>query len=461
MPLIGPVGNLPIRTRLNMLIGTLLVLALAANIVAIVLNAGARIRAEDDSILRLTRQTIDRGLGELRTSRDPARELARLVDGFAGLRHVSVLLQPAGAPAIVPRLRQTTGEAAQVPDWFARAIITERSNVPVPVVVEGQRLGDIVIAANPWDEISEIWGAVTDTLLGGLVLIAAVFALTSLAVRQALGPVQRLGAALNLMESGDYEVRVATTGPPELADISAKLNALAAALKRTRSDNGRLAEQLISVGDQERRELARELHDEIGPYLFSIRAMTTAVMGEAGGLSSSAGQAIRRKGAVLLEQIDAVQQLNRRVLQRLRPPALAEIGLAGALDGLVGIWRENHPEVRIDLAVDLGALDLDQTAQLTVYRVVQEGVTNAFRHAGARQITIGVGAEVPARLTITVSDDGMGLDGEAKPGFGLSGMGERVWALGGTMEITNTPVGGARLVVTLPLGGARAAVGGD
>jgi two-component system, NarL family, sensor histidine kinase UhpB len=439
---------LSIQTRLNVLIGTLLVLALATNVLVIIWSAGPRIRAENDSILKLTRQTVDRALVEVQTSVDPARDIAALLDRLAHVRHARVYFVPSGSDmATVQRIPSDQ----HVPSWFARHIATDRPPMNVAVSVAGRALGQISIVSTPADEISEIWDAVTETATGGLVLIMAVFALTTLAVRRALQPIAELGAALATMQSGNYGVDVPTTGAPELADISGKVNALAATLARTRRDNSRLAEQMITLEDRERRELARELHDEFGPYLFAIRATLTSLLTRAAGSDSALATEVRTKGSAVLEHVSAVQQLNRRVLQRLRPPALAELGLAGALQGLVALASESHPDVEIVLDVHVETVVLPETMQLTVYRVVQEGITNALRHARARRVTVTVDTTSPGVLGVHVEDDGQGAADGLKAGFGLSGMRERVWALGGTLEMRNRPHGGLMLEVRLPL----------
>ena len=230
------------------------------------------------------------------------------------------------------------------------------------------------------------------------------------------------------------------------------MNDLASALGRTRDDNARLTEQIISLEDHERRELARELHDEFGPYLFAVRANLTSLMTDASADPSPAAVARAKKCTAALEQISALQQLNRRVLQRLRPPALDELGLDGALRGLIANWRENNPEVSISLENETTALGLDQTTELTVYRVVQEGLTNAFRHAQASHIGVAIQQASPERLVVKVADNGTGLAGGVKPGFGLSGMRDRVRALGGKIAMANNPEGGFALSVELPLG---------
>ncbi len=443
--------QLSIRARLNLLIGALLLLALAANVAVIIWSAGPRIRAEDDSIVRLTQQTVERALAELQTSNDPARDLAALLDRLSSVRHARVILEPP-AGAVNNSVARRFLAPNDFPAWFASLLYSTPATIRVPALYKGNALGTIVIASNPGDEIAEIWDAVVGTLTGGLALITAVFALTTLAVRQALMPMQNLGSALRLMQGGNYKVELAKTGPPELAEISGTLNDLAAALGRTRDDNARLTEQIISLEDHERRELARELHDEFGPYLFAVRANLTSLMTDASADPSPAAVARAQKCAAALEQISALQQLNRRVLQRLRPPALDELGLDGALRGLIANWRENNPEVSISLENETTALGLDQTTELTVYRVVQEGLTNAFRHAQASHIGVAIQQASPERLVVKVADNGTGLAGGVKPGFGLSGMRDRVRALGGKIAMANNPEGGFALSVELPLG---------
>ena len=444
--------SLSIETRLNLLIGALLVLALAGNVLAIIWSAGPRIGAENASILRLTRQTVERSLSGIGNSADPARDIANLLDRLTDIRHARVMFEPLTPGFARASIEPPEGLSGGVPHWFAALVSTERPPVRIPVNTADKRLGTLVIAPNPGDEIAEIWAAVTETATTGLALIAAVFALTTLAVRQALMPIHNLGRALSAMQGGNYGVELATTGPPELAGISGKVNDLAEALTRTTRENSRLTGEIISIEDRERRELARELHDEFGPYLFAIRANITALQAIAGRAGTPPDKpALAAKCEAALDQIGALQQVNRRVLQRLRPPALAELGLDGALRGLVAQWRENHPSVTIALDTVLPPSPLDETAQLTVYRVVQEGLTNAFRHANASHIAVGVECGTNGTLHLSVQDDGTGLTEGSRPGFGLSGMEERVWALGGTMKVTNSPTGGLRLDVELPV----------
>ena len=252
------------------------------------------------------------------------------------------------------------------------------------------------------------------------------------------------------IEAGSYATRVEPGGAPELAAICAKLNHLAATLGDAVEDKRQLAERAVSLQDVERKEIARELHDEFGPYLFALRAHASSLMRIADVRVPDTG-ALRKHGSAILEQVNALQQFNRRVLEKLRPVGLAEFGLREALGALLRLWQESHPGVVIEMMVSPAVGATGETAELTIYRIIQEALTNVFRHARATRVDIavepaGAGPTQSAALEaeaikVSVRDNGAGLPTDHKQGFGMIGMHERVWALGGTMTVASTGQG--------------------
>src|SRR6185437_15907597 len=120
----------------------------------------------------------------------------------------------------------------------------------------------------------------------------------------------------------------------EISEICDKLNHLANALGNAVEEKQRLAERVVSLQDVERKEIARELHDEFGPYLFALRAHATSLMRMADAAKPDVA-GLRKHGAAMLEQVNALRQFNRRVLDKLRPAGLSELGLSEALAALV------------------------------------------------------------------------------------------------------------------------------
>jgi two-component system sensor histidine kinase UhpB len=266
-------------------------------------------------------------------------------------------------------------------------------------------------------------------------------------VTRTLAPVSALAEGLARLEQGERSLRVARGGSPELVAIADGIHALAESLARLDEEHHRLLRRMIHVQEDERRDIARDLHDEIGPFLFAIRAGVGALRRKA------ASNGFEPDCARIDAQIAALQQVNRRVLARLRPAALEELGLAGGLAVLAAGWRESHPLVEVTLEV--AAPPLDEETALAAYRIAQEGLTNALRHSGANhvtiQVTISAAVETPDQLRIRVTDDGRGLKAGWREGLGLRGMSERVGALGGRLTLREDGPSGAVLEAWLPL----------
>jgi two-component system sensor histidine kinase UhpB len=250
---------------------------------------------------------------------------------------------------------------------------------------------------------------------------------------------------MSAIEAGRYDTRVRPSGSPELAAICGKLNHLASVLETTVEDKRRLAERVVSLQDAESKEIARDLHDEFGPYLFALRAHAASLTRLA-DVPEPDLDALRKHINAMSDQVNALQQSNRRVLERLRPVGLAELGLADALAALMRLWRETYPDVVIETSISPQLDARGETADLTIYRIIQEALTNVFRHARATRVDIRVepaatqsaGAAGTEAIMVSVSDNGAGLPADHRQGFGMLGMRERVLALGGSMTVAST-----------------------
>ena len=448
-----------IRFRLNALFMALLSIALISFLLAMFVSAGPRIHAENDSIMRLAKEFVETTIESLQGAPDPGKRLEVLLDGLKDLRHVRIYRagdREAEASAAAPA-------GGEVPAWLSR-LADPPPVLEIPVSVNGQDFGKLVIAPRADHEAAEIWESiVTVTVVGGSLAIATLL-LMSLLIGHLLKPIRMVGDALMVLDSGRYDVIVPETGPPEISDICRKLNRFAATLEGTISENRRLAERIICVQDEERKGLARELHDELGPYLFAIRAAVTALKTEL-ELGGSDRAMLLETCNALVAPTEMIQRVNGRVLQKLRPMGLEEFGLRAKLASLVALLQQSHTDVTIGLHVSEALPQRDETSNLTIYRVIQEGLTNALKHSNASVIDISVQSadmrDAPAVLKeqsrpvirVTVTDDGKGLPAEIKPSYGIAGMTERVWATGGEMKMTNRPGGGVKLDAWVPVTG--------
>jgi two-component system sensor histidine kinase UhpB len=232
---------------------------------------------------------------------------------------------------------------------------------------------------------------------------------------------------------------------------------MAARLAEADAMNRRLNEQLLTLQDQERSELARDLHDEVSPFLFAInidaaaasRRLEEGRAAEAGGHIQSIAEAVRH-----------MQRQVRQMLGRLRPIGLAEFGLREAIENLVAFWRRRRPDLRYQVEICADCEDLDELVGTTVCRVVQEALSNAVRHAEAALVTISIDRRHEAledhdEIRVVVADDGQGIREPNRLGYGLIGVRERVSAVGGRLTFSNRSENGFQVTATLPCAPAQ------
>lgn len=436
--------RLSLRARLNMLLAAVLLLGLVVNVARLLFEAGPRIQAEDQSVVRLARQFIETSAAGLNDMPDAEMRLDRIVEDINRLRHVSVRRGNADLQAAS---REKVNRGSSAPGWFMALIHPEQMSTSVPVTLNGKP-GSVVITSHPDDEIDEIWDGIVTQFEVGSAIVVALLLVTMGVVSRALQPIQKLGEAMARIESGAYATRVQPSGPPELAAICEKLNHLAATLGEAMEERRLLAERIVSLQDMERKEIARELHDEFGPYHFALRAHADALMRIA-ATAPGDPDALLKHGRAMLEQVGALQQSNRRVLDRLRPVGLTELGLGQALQVLVRLWCEAHPDVTIETDISPALPALGEMVDLTIYRIVQEGMTNVFRHACATRVSVKIeqlarsaaATAMPEQvIVVQIRDNGKGLR-DRKQGLGLVGMRERVMALGGSISVESAGEG--------------------
>jgi two-component system sensor histidine kinase UhpB len=219
------------------------------------------------------------------------------------------------------------------------------------------------------------------------------------------------------------------SGPPEIRRSSEEANELVRTLAKLSQDNRSLLRKIVSLQDDERRDMARDLHDELGPLLFGIRANAVALQDK-----------VAQEGPLgvyvnaVIKSVEALQETNTRILDRLRPLHIQELGLQKSIDALLLSTQTQAPDLQLISLIDSHLNDIDGLLSLTVYRVIQEALTNVLRHSNASTLSVEV-AIADQHLTANISDDGVGFEPGQLFGRGLTGMQERVRALSGTFEL--------------------------
>ncbi|RZA32753.1 MAG: PAS domain S-box protein [Lysobacteraceae bacterium] len=221
-------------------------------------------------------------------------------------------------------------------------------------------------------------------------------------------------------------------------------------LARSHDQLRQLSSALQTIREEERTHIARELHDDLGQLLASLRMDLTLVQGN-NQLPEPSQRLIEGMETNLLMAIASL----RRIATNLRPRALDEGGLYFALQGLRDEFVERHGIV-CSLLADEAELRLDDSASTAVFRIVQEALTNIARHAGATRVVLNLDRG-KHELLVSIRDDGRGIraeDMEKKESLGLIGMRERVWAMHGEITISSDAVSGTCIDIVLPLEGS-------
>jgi two-component system sensor histidine kinase UhpB len=394
-------------------------------------------------------------------------QLRHIVAAFDGDRHLqAALLGPDGTVLAI----SAPGTGRLPPAWFLR--VAAPSLATAMLTVRGvPGVAALRLAAAPASEVGERWTELSERMAGFAMFFAAAALLCSVTVASSLRPLTSLAQALARVEHGDLGADLAQAGPPEIAALASAFNRMATALRAAERQNNRLSQQILTVAEEERAEIARDLHDEIGPSLFAI----TAFAATAGRLVES------RDLAAVPAQLTAIQAATARIqaevrdmLQRLHAGVAAPTDLAAAVDELVGFWRGVRPETEFSADVALPQAGLSAAITECLFRAAQEGVSNAVRHGRPRRVWLRASME-DGMAVLTVQDDGVGggdgpgdglgdgpgpdrpgpdrpgadRPGPDRPRMGLAGMRARAASLGGRVDVRPAP--GWRVTVRVPL----------
>jgi len=214
---------------------------------------------------------------------------------------------------------------------------------------------------------------------------------------------------------------------------------------RARQELQELSARLLSAQEEERRNISRELHDEVGQSLSALLMEA----GNAAARVSPDSTEVRRHVESIKRLAEASVQVIRNMSLLLRPSMLDDLGLVPALE-----WQAREVSkrtgLRVQVTADENASELPDDHKTCIYRVVQEALHNCARHAQAHNVTVEV-LQQPSQILLSVVDDGRGFDARRVRGLGLVGMEERVHHLGGALRVKSQPGSGTTIAVVLPL----------
>lgn len=432
-----------LQSRILVVIASVMILGLVIGLGVLMENARRAVHAELESSAHLTLRLLEAWVAAPGRTASRA-DLLQRIGALQDIRHLCIELHQAGTLLVRAECGRDTQPRA--PQWFFELVASDPVRFDKAIVLDEGGAATIAVQADPVDEVDEIWRDVRDlAVLAGSGFLGASLLLFFI-VRRALRPVGQIIGAMDAIAGGRYTVALPAFSLPEFRRIAAGLTDMAQQLERTRRENRALARRSLRIQEEERQFIARELHDELGQSLVAIRADAAYIARQN---AVQAPESARVAGEIMSIAAN-VYDVVRRLMQRLRPSVLDELGLQAALGQHVQEWSARHPETQCRLQVET-ELALPGPKAIAVYRIVQEALTNAARHAFASRIEISLRCEDDG-LVLRVQDDGRGFDpATIRPGLGLVGMRERAGFLGGDIAIEAAPGAGTRVQVRIPL----------
>ncbi len=344
----------------------------------------------------------------------------------------------------------------EAPAWFSRLVSPPTE--PTAIELSG---GRIVLRADASRSVLDGWDDLVKVLGGGAIGLAVANLLAYVLTGRALKPLGQVVEGLRRIGAGDYSTRLPPLPGQEARSIGEAFNRMAqvvqdsvearrvAAEAEANLAQSRELTQIIQARvEQERAAIARELHDELGQQVTAIKSAGMSIAQRVRGQDAALEQAAR----LVVDTASQIYGDVHQIIARMRPLPLDQLGLADALNDLLGEWRLQHPAV--EFSIDLQRLPPDpgDTLSTAAYRIVQEAVNNALRHGGATRIQIQVRV-ADVDLEIRVIDNGRGLPVDwRRPGhYGVLGMRERAFALGGSFDLQKPEGGGVCVLARIPL----------
>ena len=443
-----------LRLQINLIMGVLLA-AFASLLIYLQLdNTRQSVREEMEGASIVATQLLSRLQAGSRNS--SLEDMAQFLDTVGRVRANDIELRNT-QDAVVYRSPPPVYKAGRdAPDWYTAIVspLVQTREIPVSD-------GLLLLRADPSRAILDGWDdfkpMVLTVIAGFLLGNVLVFVL----VGRAMQPLQKVVQGLQAMEGGSYDTRLPPMHGKEAKVMGEAFNAMAQSVQEGISAQSQAREATLALAqnreltqviqtriEEVRGQIARELHDELGQQVTAIKSLGQAMVLRAQGVDAHTEQAAR----MVINSADAIYEEVHQLVSKLRPLALDRFGLQDALQDLVEDARSRQPHTRIDLHVNTPLEDIEPSLATATYRIVQESLTNALRHAQASDIRIHL-SQQDQQLHIDISDNGKGAtpDWADSGQYGVIGMRERAQGLGGSFSFESLQPSGVRVWAVLPL----------
>ncbi len=434
-----------LRARLMLSIVAVMIATMTLSVLTIIWNGRHQVHTELAAALAVGTDSV-RGDPVMASHPPLPADVSNLVATFNGARNVQALWQDAQGQ--VRSISTTLTPGYPAPAWFVGLLAPQLPDVRIPLAAGPNSRSRIILHPVARNEASEVWANLSEDCLFALIffLVSAIFIYST--ANRLVAPVNSLAKAIADLRRGRDGGQIAGNGPRELRVLISEFNALAGELLASEAQTQMLEDQLARLQEEERAELSRNLHDEVGPLLFLAKIDLLALSRHADiRANPDLAEAILAASLTL----SSVQMSLREVLNRLRPYEALELGLARALEMRLAQWQTRFKEITFELRLDGELTLISDRVQDALYGIVQEAVSNAVRHARPKTIMVKIAVD-RGEAYLEIVNDGHITQRAGTAGIGLQTMRERAAGVGGILTADQVAdMQGWQVRATLPL----------
>lgn len=438
-----------LRLRLNLLITALLLLFMLAVGFVVLKGAKSSIQEGTEAATRVTVQLLDTVV--VSSIQNPSwgythDVMRRFLQYLGHVRGNEIYLYSLNNALLFQSPPSNYKANENPPKWFVNLLDPHEKSVTRVI-----KFGKLEVVPNPAGAIREAWSKMQMLMVLGLVFFVLLNAVVYWMLGRWLKALHPILAAINKMEHGDLTARLPSFDLPEFEKIGHSLNRMAESLaaERQLEENRQLTALIQSHIEDERRSLARELHDELGQYVTAIKTFAVAIVNK----TEKNAPDISGYAQTIVAAANHIYNGMHNIIRQLRPGSLDNLGLSETLRDTINNLQKQHPKLNISLNL-LGKLDgLGESLNINIYRIVQEAMNNAIKHAEASNINIKLETTKTGALQLTIKDDGKGMninDVDQTNHFGLLGMRERVQGFKGSFNVDSESGDGTSIYINIP-----------
>lgn len=441
-----------LRFRLNLLV-TMLSLAFMLAVGWVLVNdTRVSIRERVEAAMRVTVQLLDTVIvsSAMNPSFGPThivlQEFLRSL-GYVRSSHIELYDHAGNSLYISPE--STFKSEVVPPEWFVKLVSPQTESVQRRI-----HYGTLVVTSSPAGSIREAWSGFRHLILIGIGFFVLLNLLVYALLSHALRPVKHILSAIKRVEQGDLTVKLPDFKLPEFDKIGHSLNRMTTSLvaERQLEENRQLTHLIQKHIEDERRSLARELHDELGQYVTAIKTFAVAIANK----TKEKAPEVEASAQTIVAAANHIYDGMHNIIRQLRPGALDNLGLSETLRDMVNSYQQHHADLSIELSLSGDLSQLGENININVYRIVQEAINNVIKHADAKHVKVQLKALAQGNLELVIHDDGKGMDiadVDQSNHFGLLGMRERVQGLHGNFHVqssTQNKQQGTTLTILIP-----------